>query len=47
MSRFKKLLVEIHRRLLWQLLGSYIVGAWLADPRYETLIAPVAFPNGP
>jgi hypothetical protein len=30
MSRLKRLIVEIHRRLLWQIVGIYLGGAWLA-----------------
>ena len=30
MSRLKELIHEIHRRSLWQVLGIYVVGAWLA-----------------
>jgi hypothetical protein len=29
-SRLKRLIQEIHRRLLWQVLGIYLVGAWVA-----------------
>ena len=30
MSRLKRLIQEIHRRSLWQVLGIYLVGAWVA-----------------
>ena len=30
MSRLKRLIHEIHRRSLWQVLGIYLVGAWVA-----------------
>ncbi|UCC82159.1 MAG: hypothetical protein JSW46_14365 [Gemmatimonadota bacterium] len=30
MSRLKRLIVEIHRRSLWQVLGVYVVGGWIA-----------------
>lgn len=29
MSTFKRLIREVHRRSLWQVLGIYVVGAWL------------------
>jgi hypothetical protein len=30
MSRLKRLIHEIHRRSLWQVLGIYLGGAWVA-----------------
>ena len=30
MSRLKRLIQEIHQRSLWQVLGIYLVGAWVA-----------------
>ena len=29
-SRLERLIDEIHRRSLWQVLGIYLVGAWVA-----------------
>jgi tetratricopeptide (TPR) repeat protein len=44
MSRLKRLLVEVHRRSLWQLLGSYVVGAWLVLQLAETLASLIGLP---
>ena len=30
MARLKQLIHEIHRRSLWQVLGIYVVGSWIA-----------------
>jgi hypothetical protein len=30
MSRLKKLITEVHRRSIWQVLGIYLVGFWVA-----------------
>jgi hypothetical protein len=30
LSRLERLIDEIHRRSLWQVLGIYLVGAWVA-----------------
>jgi hypothetical protein len=30
MSGFTRLIVEVHRRSLWQVLGIYLVGGWIA-----------------
>lgn len=35
MSRFRQLIREVHRRSLWQVLGIYVVGAWIA---YEVIL---------
>lgn len=37
MSRLKRLIHEIHRRSLWQVLGIYLVGAWVAFQGIEAL----------
>ena len=29
-SSLKKLIAEIHRRSVWQVLGAYLVGSWIA-----------------
>ncbi len=29
MSRFKRLIADVHRRSLWQVLSIYVVGAWI------------------
>jgi eukaryotic-like serine/threonine-protein kinase len=29
MNRFKRLIVEIHRRSLWQVLSIYVIGSWI------------------
>jgi hypothetical protein len=39
MSRLKRLIVEIHRRSLWQVLGIYVVGAWIALQVADTVTA--------
>jgi hypothetical protein len=36
-SRLKRLIQEIHRRSLWQVLGIYLVGAWVAFQGIEAL----------
>jgi len=38
-SRLKRLIQEIHRRALWQVLGIYLVGAWVAFPGIEALVS--------
>ena len=30
MSGLRRLIQEIHRRSLWQILGIYVVGSWVA-----------------
>ncbi len=37
MSGFNKLIHEIHRRSLWQVLGIYVVGGWLVLQAVDTL----------
>jgi tetratricopeptide (TPR) repeat protein len=36
MSRFRRFVTEIHRRSIWQVLGIYLVGSWIA---YEVTLA--------
>jgi hypothetical protein len=36
MHGFKKLINEIHRRSLWQVLGIYLAGSWVALQVVET-----------
>jgi tetratricopeptide (TPR) repeat protein len=36
MSRLKQLVVEVHRRSIWQVLGIYLVGSWMA---YQVTLA--------
>jgi hypothetical protein len=38
-SRLKRLIQEIHRRSLWQVLGIYLVGAWIAFQGVEALVS--------
>jgi hypothetical protein len=41
MSRLKRLIVEVHRRSLWQVLGIYVGGAWVCYEIIETIIVPM------
>jgi hypothetical protein len=36
MDRLKRVIVEVHRRSLWQVLGIYLVGSWVT---YEVILA--------
>ena len=45
MSRLKRLIQEIHRRSLWQVLGIYLVGAWVAFQGIEALADGLAMPE--
>lgn len=36
MSRLQRLIAEVHRRSLWQVLGIYLLGAWFS---YEVILA--------
>jgi TolB-like protein len=45
MSRLKRLIVEIHRRSLWQVLGIYVVGAWIALQVADTVTAALGLPD--
>jgi TolB-like protein/Flp pilus assembly protein TadD len=44
-SRLKHLIHEIHRRSLWQVLGIYLVGAWVAFQGIEALADGLAMPE--
>lgn len=44
MSQLTKLLSELHRRSIWQILGSYAVGAWLVLQLAETLSSLLGLP---
>ncbi len=44
MPPLKRLLKEVHKRSLWQLLASYIVGAWLVLQIAETLTSLIGLP---
>ena len=45
MSRLKRLIQEIHRRSLWQVLGIYLFGAWVAFQGIEALADGLAMPE--
>ena len=45
MSRLKRLIQEIHRRSLWQVLGIYLVGAWVAFQGIEALVSGLDLPE--
>ena len=45
MSHLKQLIHEIHRRSLWQVLGIYLAGSWLALQAADTLTASLGLPN--
>ena len=45
MSRLKRLIQEIHRRSLWQVLGIYLVGAWVAFQGIEALASGLGLPE--
>jgi hypothetical protein len=32
MNRRKRLVVEVHRRSLWQVLSIYVIGSWIGYP---------------
>ncbi|MDX1392765.1 MAG: tetratricopeptide repeat protein [Gemmatimonadota bacterium] len=44
MSGFKRLVGEIHRRSLWQVLGIYLAGSWVALQVVEQLAEAAAMP---
>jgi tetratricopeptide (TPR) repeat protein/TolB-like protein len=44
MSRLKRLIVEIHHRSLWQVLGIYLVGAWIGFEIIQTLTEGLGLP---
>ena len=45
MSRLKKLIGEVHRRSLWQVLGIYLAGSWIALQVVETLTESMGLPG--
>ena len=45
MSRLKRLIQEIHRRSLWQVLGIYLFGAWVAFQGIEALVSVLGLPE--
>jgi TolB-like protein len=44
-SRLKRLIHEIHRRSLWQVLGIYLGGAWVALQGVEALVSVLGLPE--
>jgi len=45
MSRLRSLIQEIHRRSLWQVLGIYLGGAWVALQEIEALVSVLGLPD--
>ncbi len=45
MNRLKQLIREIHRRSLWQVLGIYVVGGWIAFQVAQTLTEGLGLPD--
>jgi serine/threonine-protein kinase len=45
MSQLKKLMHEIHRRSLWQVLGIYVVAGWLVLQAVDTLAGALNLPE--
>ncbi|MCZ6477937.1 MAG: hypothetical protein O6851_06460, partial [Gemmatimonadetes bacterium] len=45
MSRLRQLVHEIHRRSLWQVLGIYVLGSWLALQAVDTLAGALNLPD--
>ncbi len=45
MWRLKQLIHEIHRRSLWQVLGIYVLGSWLALQAVDTLAGALNLPD--
>ena len=45
MSQLKKLVHEIHRRSLWQVLGIYVVAGWLVLQAVDTLAGALNLPD--
>ncbi|UCC74063.1 MAG: hypothetical protein JSV86_05750 [Gemmatimonadota bacterium] len=45
MNRIERLIAEIHRRSLWQVLGIYLVGAWIAFQIVQTLTEGLGLPD--
>jgi adenylate cyclase len=44
-SRLKRLIQEIHRRSLWQVLGIYLGGAWVTLQGIEALVSVLGLPE--
>jgi TolB-like protein/Tfp pilus assembly protein PilF len=44
-SRLKRLIQEVHRRSLWQVLGIYLGGAWVALQGIEALVSVLGLPE--
>jgi len=45
MSRLKQLIHEVHRRSLWQVLGIYVVGGWIALQVVDTMAGALKLPD--
>jgi hypothetical protein len=45
MSRLKRLIVEIHRRSLWQVLLVYVGGAWICYEIIDTITDRLVLPG--
>ena len=45
MSGFKRLIHEIHRRSLWQVLGIYVVSSWIVFEVAQTLTEGLGLPD--
>ena len=45
MSRLKQLIHEVHRRSLWQVLGIYVLGSWIALQVVDVLANNVGLPT--
>ncbi len=45
MSHLKRLIHEIHRRSIWQVLGIYLLGGWIALQVVETLVDSLGLPD--
>jgi hypothetical protein len=44
-SRLKRLIQEVHWRSLWQVLGIYLAGAWVASQGIEALVSGLDLPE--
>ena len=45
MERLRQLIHEIHRRSLWQVLGIFLLGGWLAFEVVQTLTEGLGLPE--
>jgi TolB-like protein/Flp pilus assembly protein TadD len=45
MNRLKRIIREVHRRSVWQVLGIYVFGSWIALQVVETLSETVGLPE--